>query len=459
MKRKITERLVDWKNRPGHKPLILQGARQVGKSYILEKFGEEHYKNYVRVSLDLVPDVRNFLKANINPLEVIAYLESLYNVRITPHDTLIILDEIQDCKRALLALKYFQEEYPQYDIVAAGSLLGVAVNKGEKEQEEDESTSIGGNEAENDFSYPVGKVDELTLYPMDFEEFLWATNNDVLAQKIREHYKTNEGLAESVHKMALDLYQKYLVVGGMPESVKIFVETHSFIECRSVQQTILNGYDSDMGKYAKPATTVKIKACWNSIPAQLAKENKKFQYKLAKKGGTAKIFGEAINWLILSGTVLKCKLVSHGNIPLTAYEDDSDFKIYLSDVGLLGAKAQMPIPMLLNAVETDNTFLGAVAENYVAQTLRANGIDLRYWKNDNTAELEFVIQDGMSVIPVEVKKGTKVKAISMKTFVQEYKSQIAYRISSKNFGFGNGIKSIPLYAAFCIEAECRFDAV
>ena len=185
----------------------------------------------------------------------------------------------------------------------------------------------------------------------------------------------------------------------------------------------------------------------------MAKENKKFQYKLAKKGGTAKIFGEAINWLILSGTVLKCKLVSHGNIPLTAYEDDSDFKIYLSDVGLLGAKAQMPIPMLLNAVETDNTFLGAVAENYVAQTLRANGIDLRYWKNDNTAELEFVIQDGMSVIPVEVKKGTKVKAISMNTFVQEYKSPIAYRISSKNFGFGNGIKSIPLYAAFCIEVE------
>ena len=277
MKRKITEQLVAWKNRPGHKPLILQGARQVGKSYILEKFGEEHYKNYVRVSLDLVPDVRNFLKENINPLEVIAYLESLYNVRITPHDTLIILDEIQDCKRALLALKYFQEEYPQYDIVAAGSLLGVAVNKGEKEQEEYESTSIVKNEAENDSSYPVGKVDELKLYPMDFEEFLWATNNDVLAEEIREHYKTNEGLAESVHKMALALYQKYLVVGGMPESVKIFVETHSFIECRSVQQTILNGYDSDIGKYAKPATTVKIKACWNSIPAQLAKENKKFQ--------------------------------------------------------------------------------------------------------------------------------------------------------------------------------------
>ena len=364
-------------------------------------------------------------------MEVIAYLESLYNVRITPHDTLIILDEIQDCKRALLALKYFQEEYPQYDIVAAGSLLGVAVNKGEKEQEEDESTSIVKNEAEEDFSYPVGKVDELTLYPMDFEEFLWATNNDVLAEEIREHYKTNEGLAESVHKMALDLYQKYLVVGGMPESVKIFVETHSFIESRTVQQTILNGYDFDMGKYAKPATTVKIKACWNSIPAQLAKENKKFQYKLAKKGGTAKIFGEAINWLILSGTVLKCKLVSHGNIPLTAYEDDSDFKIYLSDVGLLGA----------------------VAENYVAQALRANGIDLRYWKNDNTAKLEFVIQDGMSVIPVEVKKGTKVKAISMNSFVQEYKSPIAYRISSKNFGLGNGIKAIPLYAVFCIEIE------
>ena len=451
MHRKITKQLIDWKNRLDHKPLILQGARQVGKSYILEKFGKEHYKNYVRVSLDLVPDVRNFLKENINPLEVIAYIESLYNVRITPHDTLIILDEIQDCRRALLALKYFQEEYPQYDIVAAGSLLGVAVNKGEKEQEE--GNSIVKNETGEEFSYPVGKVDELTLYPMDFEEFLWATDNNVLAEKIREHYETDECLMESVHNMALDLYQKYLVVGGMPESVKKYVETHSYIECRAVQQSILNGYDSDIGKYANPTTTVKIKACWNSIPAQLAKENKKFQYKLAKKGGTAKIFGEAINWLILSGTILKCKLVSHGNIPLTAYEDDSDFKIYLSDIGLLGAKANVPITMLLNAVETDNTFLGAVAENYVAQALRANNIDLRYWKNDNTAELEFVIQDGMNVIPIEVKKGIKVKAISMNTFVKEYKSQIAYRISSKNFGFANGIKSIPLYAAFCIESE------
>lgn len=448
MKRKITEHLIAWKNRPAHKPLILQGARQVGKSYILEKFGKNYYKNYVRVSLDLVPDVRNFLKENINPLEIIAYLESLFNVRITPYETLIILDEIQDCKRALLALKYFQEEYPQYDIIAAGSLLGAAVK-----EEDYDGASIVRNESGEEFSYPVGKVDELTLYPMDFEEFLWATDNHILAEKIRVHYKNNEVMPDSVHKMALDLYQKYLIVGGMPECVGKFVETHSYIECRSVQQVILNGYDADMGKYAKPATAVKIHACWDSIPAQLAKENKKFQYKLAKKGGTAKIFGEAINWLILSGTVLKCKLVSHGYIPLAVYEDDSDFKIYISDVGLLGAKAQMPITMLLSAAETDNTFLGAIVENYVGQALQVNGIDLRYWKNDNTAELEYVIQDGMNVIPVEVKKGNKVKAISMNTFVKEYNSPIAYRISSKNFGFGNGIKSIPLYAVFCIEAE------
>lgn len=451
MKRKITEQLVAWKDRPGHKPLILQGARQVGKSYILEEFGKSHYKNYVRVSLDLVPDIRNFLSKNINPLEIIAYLESLYDIRIAPHETLVILDEIQDCKRALLALKYFQEEYPQYDIAAAGSLLGVAVNK--DPQKENDDISIIRNESEEEFSYPVGKVDELTLYPMDFEEFLWATGNHILADKIRGHYKSNERMPESVHTMALDLYQKYLVVGGMPECVRKFAETHSYIECRNIQHTILNGYDADMGKYAKPATAVKIRACWNSIPTQLAKENKKFQYKLARKGGTATIFGEAINWLVLSGTVLRCKLVSQGNIPLAAYEDDSDFKIYISDIGLLGAKAQMPVQMLLNAAETDNTFLGAVAENYVGQSLKANGIELRYWKNDNTAELEYVIQDGINVIPIEVKKGTKVKAISMNTFVREYKSPVAYRISGKNFGFANGIKSIPLYAVFCIEAE------
>lgn len=454
MKRKITEKLIAWKNNANHKPLVLQGARQVGKSYTLEEFGKEYYNNYVRVSLDLVPDVRNFLKENINPLEIIAYLESLYNTRIIPHETLIILDEIQDCKRALLALKYFQEEYPQYDIVAAGSLLGVAVNRGESVNEKDfEDASIVRNESEEEFSFPVGKVDELTLYPMDFEEFLWATDNHVLATKIREHYITDEAMPESVHKMALDLYQKYLIVGGMPECVKKFVDTYSYIECRAVQQAILNGYDADMSKYASPATAVKIRACWNSIPAQLAKENKKFQYKLAKKGGTAKIFGEAINWLILSGIVLKCRLVSHGHIPLTAYEDDSDFKIYVSDVGLLNAKAQMPVQLLLKAVDTDNTFLGSVVENYVGQALKSNGLELRYWKNDNTAELEFVIQEELDVIPVEVKKGTRVKAISMNTFVQSYQSKIAYRISSKNFGVGNNVKSIPLYAVFCIDFQ------
>lgn len=445
MRRKISRQLIDWKNRPEHKPLILQGARQVGKTYILEKFGREHYKNYIKVSLDLVTDVRNFLKDNINPMEIIAFLESLYNVRIIPHETLVILDEIQDCKRALLALKYFQEDYPQYDIVAAGSLLGVAVNQGNKPDEEEDD--------DDEFSYPVGKVDELRMYPMDFEEFLWATGNDILAEEIRAHYVSNDAMPSSVHSLALDLYQHYLIIGGMPESVKKWVETHSFIECRTIQQSILVGYNADMAKYAKPATTVKIRACFNSIPAQLAKENRKFQYKLAQKGGTAKIFGEAIEWLILAGIVHKCKLISHGFIPISAQEDDSDFKIYMSDIGLLNTKAQMPAQMLLNSIETENTFLGSVAENYVGQALAANGITLRYWKNDNTQEVEYVLQDGMDVIPVEVKKGKKVDAISMNNFKKTYKCPFAYRISGKNFGFVGEIKSVPLYAVFCIKAE------
>lgn len=286
---------------------------------------------------------------------------------------------------------------------------------------------------------------------MDFEEFLWATGNDILAGEIRSHYASNEAMPSSVHLMALDLYQKYLIVGGMPESVSKYIETHSFLECRTVQQSILNGYNADMAKYAKPATTVKIRACFNSIPAQLAKENRKFQYKLAMKGGTAKIFGEAIEWLILAGIVHKCKLISHGYIPISAQEDDSDFKVYMSDVGLLNTKAQVPAQMLLNSIETDNTFLGSVAENYVAQALSANGITLRYWKNNNTQEVEYIIQDGMCVIPVEVKKGRKVDAISLNNFKKTYKCPFAYRISGKNFGFVNEIKSVPLYAVFCIS--------
>ena len=445
MKRKITQKLIDWKNRPGHKPLILQGARQVGKTFILEEFGKEYYKNYIKVSLDLVPDVGNFLKDNINPLEIIAFLETLYNVRILQHETLVILDEIQDCKRALLAMKYFQEDYPQYDIVAAGSLLGVAVNQENKPDEGEEKRE------REEFSYPVGKVDELRLFPMDFEEFLWATGYDILAQDIRSHFLSNEAMPESVHSLAMDLYQKYLVIGGMPESVQRWVNTHSYLECRTVQQSILVGYNADMAKYAKPATTVKIRACFNSIPSQLAKENRKFQYKLAMKGGTAKIFGEAIEWLILAGTVHKCKLISHGFIPLSAQEDDSNFKIYMSDVGLLNTKAQMPVQILLNSIETDNTILGSVAENYVGQALAANGIPLRYWKNDNTQEIEYVLQDGINIIPVEVKKGRKVNAISMNNFKKTYNCPFAYRISGKNFGFANEIKSIPLYAVFCID--------
>lgn len=396
----------------------------------------------------MVTDVRNFLKDNINPLEIIAYLETLYNVRIVPHDTLVILDEIQDCKRALLALKYFQEDYPQYDVVAAGSLLGVAVNQGNKPDQEETQ-----EKQEEEFSYPVGKVDELRLYPMDFEEFLWAMNMDILAEDIRTHFNSNEAMPASVHHLALDYYQRYLIIGGMPESVGKYVETHSYLECRTVQQSILNGYNADMAKYAKPGTTVKIRACFNSIPAQLAKENRKFQYKLAQKGGTAKIFGEAIEWLILAGIVHKCKLISHGFIPISTQEDDSDFKIYMSDIGLLNTKAQMPAQMLLNSIETDNTFLGSVAENYVAQALSANGITLRYWKNDNTQEVEYILQDGMSVIPLEVKKGRKVDAISMNNFKKTYKCPFAYRISGKNFGMANDIKSVPLYAVFCIEAR------
>lgn len=450
MKRKITEELLAWKNKTDHKPLVLNGARQVGKSYILEEFGKQYYKNYIRISLDLVPNIREFLSKTIEPLEIIAYLESMYNIRILPHETLVILDEIQDCKRALLALKYFKEDHPEYDIASAGSLLGIAVNKVEKNSEKGSR-----NDLENDepFSYPVGKVDELTLYPMDFEEFLWAMDHHILAETIKKHYETDSPMPESVHAMALDLYQKYLIVGGMPESISKYVETHSYLESRMIQQSILLGYNTDMGKYAKPASTVKIRACFNSIPSQLAKENRKFQYKLAQKGGTAAVFGEAIEWLLQAGAILRCKLISHGFVPISAQENDSDFKIYLLDVGLLNAKAEIPAQLLLSSIESDNTFFGSVAENYVGQALTANGIALRYWKNGNTGEVDFIIQNGLEAIPVEVKKGKKVKAISMNDFKKKYDCSVGYRISSKNFGFANGIKSIPLYAAFCIKTD------
>jgi len=429
MKRRIYNELVKWKNSSGRMPLIVNGARQVGKSYILQEFGRQEFESYIIVNLEIDKALAEKFEENIAPMAILQYLESAYSQRIIPGKTLVILDEIQACERALTSLKYFCEQAPEYHIVAAGSLLGVAINR-------------------QKYSFPVGKVNEMTLYPMDFEEFLWALGRKNIADLIREHYESNEPL--DIHAITIDIYNKYLIVGGMPAAVKEFVNTNSFVAVADIQNRIQNEYIADMAKYAEPSTSIKIRACYESIPAQLAKENRKFQYSVVQKGGSATIFGESIEWLKYAGVVIKCQKITHGTMPIKVYVDLSDFKLYMSDTGMLTMQSGVVAQAILSPLETENTFIGAIAENYVAQTFAANQIPLLYWKNDNTAEVDFVIQNGVDVIPVEVKAGMRVRSKSMGVFMAKYKCPYGIRISKRNFGFENGIKSVPLYAAFCI---------
>jgi len=431
VKRKIMAALQKWKDKSDKQPLILYGARQVGKTHIIKEFGKTNYENVIYVNFETNQRIASFFDEDIAPARIIRYLESSFNEEIFPHKTLIVFDEIQVCERALTSLKYFCEQTPEYHIVAAGSLLGVAINR-EK------------------YSFPVGKVESLSLYPMDFEEFLWAINRSKLCSEIRNCYDNNLKMPQALHSELLELYKLYLIIGGMPKVVLEYVNTGKLISIAEIQNEILNNYIADMAKYASNAGSIKIMACYNSIPAQLAKDNKKFQYKVVQKGGNADIFGSAIEWLNFAGVVRKCQKITQGTMPIAVYSDPSSFKIYMGDAGMLTMKSGMAYSTILSNLEIDNTFIGAIAENYVAVALATNGYPLYYWQSDNTAEIDFVIQKDDLIIPIEVKAGKNTKSRSLSVYREKYKPEYVIRISTKNFGFENGIKSVPVYAVFCL---------
>ncbi|MDR0438156.1 MAG: ATP-binding protein [Bacteroidales bacterium] len=431
MKRKISTSLVEWKNKKKRMPLIVNGARQVGKTYILEQFGKEHFENVIYLNMEIERTFGEFLETELSPKKIIQFLETAKGEVITANKTLIFFDEIQASERALMSLKYFCEQTPEYHVVAAGSLLGVAINR-------------------QRYSFPVGKVDQMHMFPLDFEEFLWAMNREKLTEEIRTHYNENKPMPEALHNVAMDLYRTYFIVGGMPAAIVNFIETDSFVKVQTIQNNILNEYIADMAKYADSATSVKIRACYQSIPAQLAKENAKFQYKVVQRGGSATIFGEAIEWLVYAGIVLKCQRLEHGYIPINAYVDLPNFKLYMGDIGILTLRSEMPLQTILSPIEIDNTFFGAMTENYVAQAFATKNYNLLYWQSDGIAEVDFVLQIDGAVVPIEVKKGNRTRSRSLNVFVEKYKSPYAIRISKKNFGFENNIKSVPLYAVFCI---------
>lgn len=431
MKRKIFDLLLNWKSEKNRKPLILSGARQVGKTYILEKFGLSNFEKLIYINLEIEKNIREFIKEELSPHKIIQFIETVKQEEIEAEKTLIFFDEIQASEAALLSLKYFYEQTPEYYVVAAGSLLGVTINR-------------------DKYSFPVGKVTELQLMPLDFEEFLWALSYEKLSKQIKSHFENNQYIPEAVHNLALELYDKYLIIGGMPEAVKTYISTNSFIKVQQIQNEIVNQYLADMAKYANATTSVKIRASYNSIPVQLAKENAKFQYKIVQKGASAAIFGESIEWLNLSNIILTCQKIQHAYIPINAYVDLSSFKLYMSDIGILTMKSNFPIQIILSPINHDNTFLGAITENYVAQSLKANNHNLFYWTSEAKAEVDFILQIDDKAIPIEVKKGKRNRSKSLSLFMKKYDSNYAIRISRKNFGFENNIKSIPLYAVFCI---------
>ncbi|GHT51779.1 ATPase [Bacteroidia bacterium] len=431
MKRRILEQLVAWKNRERRMPLIVNGARQIGKTYIISEFGASEFADMVYVNLETNPVIRGYFEGDISPKTLVPLLENNTGKRIIAGETLLFLDEIQASERALTSLKYFCELAPEYHVVAAGSLLGVAIDR-EK------------------YSFPVGKVDEMNMYPLDFEEFLWAMDKGILCEKIREHYAEMKPMDNAWHNAALEMYALYCIVGGMPAVIEDYKKSNSFLTIRDVQGKILNEYISDMAKYAPPTTSVKVRACYNSIPTQLAKENKKFQYKIVQKGGSATIFGEALDWLMQAGIVHKCSRLEQAFVPVRAYQNFSDFKIYMSDTGMLAMHSGVATQLILSSLDVDNMFLGALAENFVAQEFARKRYDLFYWKSEDTAEVDFVLQFETEIIPVEVKKGKRSRSRSLDIFKKKYNCPYAIRISQKNFGFENNIKSVPLYAVFCI---------
>lgn len=430
MQREILNDLIKWKDIKNRKPLIIHGARQVGKTYIIKQFGKEFFDNLIYVNFETNKELSSQIEESIDAKYIINKLELFYGEKIIPGKTLIFFDEIQANERALTSLKYFCEDAPEYHIIAAGSLLGIAINR-------------------SDYSFPVGKVQMMNMYPLSFREFLVAIGRENLIEEIEKHFNNNERMDKDIHELCLKLYRTYLVVGGMPEVVQTYLTEQKVIATIDIQSEILSSYERDMTKYADSSLSNRIISAFDSIPVQLAKDNQKFQYKVISKGATSSIFGEAILWLKNSGIVNQI-YKANAVLPIEMYKDLASFKLYMNDVGLFVNKARYPLYQIDLSEKPVMISMGPLTEHYVANELRAKGYDSYYWESDGKAELDFMIQKDADIIPIEVKTSTHVKARSLDLFIKTYNPKYAIRISERNFGFENNIKSVPLYAVFCI---------
>jgi uncharacterized protein len=426
MNRLILEQLKEWKTRKNRKPLIIQGARQVGKTWVMKTFGSNYFKKHVYINFESNSSLQSVFEPDLNIARLISVFEIETGISID-EETLIILDEIQEAKGGLTALKYFYENAPQYYLIAAGSFLGVSLQKGH--------------------TFPVGKVDFLRLYPMCFEEFLLNINEELLLKSLKaQNWKT----LVQFHEKLISLLRLYYFVGGMPEVVNEYIDSTNLKQVRALQNNILLGYENDFSKYAPIEVVPKIRMVWQSIIGQLARENKKFIYGQLKTGARAKEFESAINWLVNSGLVHKSNRITKPGIPLQSYADMDAFKLYLLDIGLLNAMAGLGEKILLKKNQILIQHKGAMTEQFVAQEFKIKH-GLYYWAAENgTSELDFLLQIEDKLIPVEVKAEENLRAKSLKVFVEKYKPAYATRTSMSFYRADDWLVNIPLYAVFTI---------
>lgn len=424
MKRNLMKSLKEWKNSPYRKPLILSGARQVGKTWLMKEFGRTEYTNTVYVNFDQDINAAGLFEGSINPDRIILGLRALSGMEIDPDNTLIIFDEVQEAPRALTSLKYFCEEAPQYSIIAAGSLLGVALHAGT--------------------SFPVGKVDRMHLYPLNFQEFLYAMGEDAVAEILQTK---DQRMITVLREKLSDLLRQYYYVGGMPEAVNYYKDNKEFAGVRQIQKNLLAYYQQDFSKHAEPRLTERLNLVWSSIPAQLAKENRKFIYGQVRQGARAKDFELAIQWLSDCGLIHVIHRVTKPGYPLKAYEDLNAFKIYLLDVGLLGAMADLSSNAIVEGNRIFTEFKGALSEQYVLQELIAEDhLNPMYYSAENSRmEIDFIVQKGDEVIPIEVKAEENLRAKSLRTYCEKYKPKTAVRFSMSDYREQDWMVNVPLY--------------
>lgn len=424
MERSIYSSLKKWKDSPTRKPLILQGARQVGKTYILKEFGAREYSEVVYINCDDNNDMQNmFVDYDVD--RIIRSLSAISGVSIKPSTTLLILDEIQEVERGLASLKYFCEKAPEYHVAVAGSLLGITLHEGT--------------------SFPVGKVDMLYMYPMDFEEFLLAMGKEQLVELLRNN---SWAALTPLRGMLTELLRQYYFVGGMPEAVKTYVERGDIWEVRSIHSKIIDAYRNDMSKHVPKQQVQRINMVWNSIPSQLARDNKKFIYGALRKGARANDFEIAIQWLVDSGLVHKVHRISKPVVPLKFYEDIASFKLFLLDCGLLGALSETPPEQILIGDNVFEEYKGAFTENYVLQQLKSlPRTFVYYYSNDNsTLEIDFVVQHEAHVIPIEVKAEENLRAKSLRQFVTDNAGLHGVRFSMSDYREQDWLTNVPLWA-------------